>query len=93
MSHRALQRLITTAVTDPEFCSKLLNGDRPTLLTDFDFTDREREVLLSIGASSLQEFAARLDEWLQSQKSPVGSPNWGRMPHHYDYGRFAAGRR
>jgi hypothetical protein len=65
MSHRALQRIIGTAVTDPEFCTDLLNGKRQTVLTAFDLSAGERNMLLTIEASSLQEFASQLEEQLQ----------------------------
>ena len=66
MSHRALQRIIGTAVTDPEFCTDLLDGRRQTLLAAFDLSAEERNILLAIEAGSLQEFASRLEEQLQT---------------------------
>jgi hypothetical protein len=65
----ALHALVGTALTDPGFCNDLLNGRRHTVLAKFDLTDEEREVVLVIEAESIQEFAARLDEWLQAQES------------------------
>jgi hypothetical protein len=66
MSHRALQMIIATAVTDPQFCFDLLNGKRWSILEAFDLTVEERHILLAIEADSLQEFAARLEERLAS---------------------------
>ncbi|MFQ6100189.1 MAG: hypothetical protein ACE5OS_02990 [Anaerolineae bacterium] len=60
----ALQTLIGTALIDREFCQELLNGNRPVLLTEFDLTDEEREVVLAVEAESIQEFVVRLYEWL-----------------------------
>ena len=74
MSQMALQTLVGTALIDPEFCNDLLNGRRHTLLTKFDLTDEEREVVLVIEAESIQEFAARLDEWLKTQESLTSHP-------------------
>ena len=74
MSQMALQTLVGTALTDREFCNDLLNGRRHTLLTKFDLTDEEREVVLVIEAESIQEFAARLDEWLKVQESLISHP-------------------
>jgi hypothetical protein len=67
MSHRALQRIIGTAVTDPQFCVDLLDGKRRSILDAFDLTAEERRILLAIEANSLQEFAARLEERLESR--------------------------
>jgi hypothetical protein len=66
MSHRALQRVIGTAVTDPQFCTDLLDGKRRSILEPFDLTAEERHILLAIEAGSLQEFAARLEERLET---------------------------
>ena len=74
MSQMALQTLVGTALTDHEFRDDLLNGRRHTLLTKFDLTDEEREVILVIEAESIQEFAARLDEWLKAQESLISHP-------------------
>jgi hypothetical protein len=70
MSQAALQVLVGTALTDSEFCAELLNGKRHTLLLAFEFSDEERGFIQAIQAGSLQEFAARLDEWLQVQSLP-----------------------
>jgi hypothetical protein len=64
MSHQALQRIIATAVTDPQFCLDLLDGKRWSILNAFDLTAEERRILLAIEADSLQEFAAQLEEQL-----------------------------
>lgn len=64
MSATALQALIGTALVDREFCEELLNGKRPTLLAEFDLSDEEREVVLTIETDSIQEFAIGLYEWI-----------------------------
>ena len=74
MSHRALQRLVSTALTDQVFCDRLLNGRRRAVLTGFELTDEEQATVLSIEAGSLQEFAIQLDEWLQPYLSLAGRP-------------------
>ena len=68
MSQAALQILVGTALTDSQFCAGLLDGKRHTLLLAFEFTDEERRFIQAVQADSLQEFAARLDEWLQVQR-------------------------
>jgi hypothetical protein len=74
MSNIALQVLIGTALTDTKFCEGLLNGSRRRLLVDFDFTDEEQRALLGIDATSIQEFAAQLCEWLEVCDSPTSRP-------------------
>lgn len=74
MSQMALHAIVGTALTDPEFRNDLLNGRRHTLLTKFDLTDKEREVVLVIEAESIQEFAAHLCEWLEAQESLISYP-------------------
>jgi hypothetical protein len=71
MSHASLQLLIGTALTDTDFRKKLLNGQRRSVLTNFDLTDEETQFLYTIQAHDLQEFAIRLDEWLSSQAIPT----------------------
>jgi hypothetical protein len=72
MSRMALHVLVGTALTDPDFCDRLLNGGRPTLLAEFDLTAEEREAVLPIEAGSLSEFATRLEEWLAANEQPDG---------------------
>ena len=74
MSQMTLHTLVGTALTDREFRHDFLNGKRPTLLTKFDLTEEEREVVLGIEAESLQEFAAQLCKWLKFQESFIPHP-------------------
>ena len=74
MSSTALQALIGTALIDHEFCKGLLNARRLTLLTQFDLTDKEREILSTIKANSIYTFAVNLHERLTDQKRPVYLP-------------------
>ena len=78
MSSRTLQGLIGTALTDPEFCDRLLNGERHTLLVEFGLTDDEQSAIMAIEAGSLQEFAACLDEWLQEPGQVGARPAFSR---------------
>ena len=70
MAHIALHNMVATALVDLEFCAKLLNGQRPTIITEFDLTEAEREVVLGIRADTIEEFAAGLVEWLETEKAP-----------------------
>ncbi len=65
MSNTALQVLVGTALTNQRFCEGLLNGSRRRLLADFDLTDEEKQAVMTIDAASIQEFAARLCDWLE----------------------------
>ena len=64
MSKMALQALVGTALLDREFCDELLNGGRPVLLAEFDLSDEEQEVALTIETGSIQGFAIGLYERL-----------------------------
>jgi hypothetical protein len=73
MSDVALRSLIAHAVVDPELCAKLLNGEREHVLAQFELEDVERLALRRITASSLQAFAAQLDDWMRSQPYAKGT--------------------
>lgn len=64
MSNTELRALIGTALLDHEFCKTLLSENRHTSLVEFDLTNKEREIISSIKADSIQEFVIRLYEWL-----------------------------
>jgi hypothetical protein len=74
MSNIALQVLVGTALTDHKFCEGLLNGSRRILLADFDLTHEEQQAILAIDATSIQEFAAHLCEWLEVRDKPTSRP-------------------
>lgn len=67
MSDMALRSLIAHAVVDPQLCTKLLDGEREHVLSQFELSEMERLALRGIRASSLQAFAAQLEDWMQSQ--------------------------
>lgn len=67
MSDMALRSLIAHAVIDPQLCTKLLDGEREHVLSQFELSDMERLALRGFKASSLQAFAAQLENWMQSQ--------------------------
>jgi hypothetical protein len=62
--------MVATALVDLEFCAKLLNGQRPMIITEFDLTEAEKEVVLGIRADTIEEFAEGLVEWLEAEKAP-----------------------
>jgi len=68
MSRRALQNLLGVALIDRDFCEELLTKRRLALLDEFGLTDEERELVISIKADSIQDFAEQLYGWLQSRE-------------------------
>lgn len=73
MSKIALQSLIGTALIAPEFCERLLNNRKYLVLTEFDLTIEEKEIVTSIKADSIQEFAGQVCRWLKDQESVLPS--------------------
>ena len=74
-----LSRLVTAAVINQKFCDLLLTSPTTALASgysgeSFDLTPEERELVLSIRASSLTDFAVKLT----------------RNGHHKNSHRFAA---
>ncbi len=62
-----LQVLVGTATLDSRFCDRLLNGDRYQAIARFDLSEAEREVVLTIEANTLTEFAQALLIWMDRQ--------------------------
>lgn len=69
MATNGLGCLIMTAVVDPTFRDRLLAAPSD-VIDDFELTDDERQVMTSIQARSLAEFAAQLHRWL-AQRDPL----------------------
>ncbi len=67
MSEMALRSLISHAVVDDKMRSRLLNGERDRVFSQFELNEMERSALSKIRAGSLQSFAAQLDDWMRSQ--------------------------
>jgi hypothetical protein len=62
-----LQILVGTATLDSSFCDHLLKGDRYQAIAKFDLTEAEREVVLTIEANTITEFAQALLTWMDRQ--------------------------
>ncbi|MGB9723667.1 MAG: Os1348 family NHLP clan protein [Chloroflexia bacterium] len=75
MSCRELNRLIGTAMVEPDFRQALLGGWRAEALAAFDLTSEERAVLLGIEASNLQGFARALYNWISADNGAVPLPS------------------
>lgn len=67
MSDMALRNMISHAIVDDKMRSRLLNGERDDVLSQFELTETELRALSGIRAGSLQSFAAQLDDWMRSQ--------------------------
>jgi hypothetical protein len=58
-THR-IDELIWTALTDPTFCERMLNGHRREIVDSFGLTETERQILLAVKADTLESFAGAL---------------------------------
>ncbi|MFN8595377.1 MAG: hypothetical protein U0559_04230 [Anaerolineae bacterium] len=63
----ALEEVVGNAIIDREFRAGLLNGRRARLLSQFDLSPEEHQVLMNIRAESLESFASQLYGWVQAQ--------------------------
>ncbi|MDY7039239.1 MAG: Os1348 family NHLP clan protein [Chloroflexota bacterium] len=76
MLDHTLNKLIGTAITDKQFGALLLANPRATARR-FGLATEEVEAVASIHASTLSEFAQRLDEWMtQRQRRLRGNVYW-----------------
>jgi hypothetical protein len=72
----ALEDVVGSAIIDRDFRVGLLNGKRARLLSQFDLSPEEHQVLMDIRAESLESFARQLYGWVEAQraKRPVYLP-------------------
>lgn len=63
----ALEEVVGSAIIDRDFRAGLLNGKRARLLSQFDLSPEEHQVLMNIRAESLESFARQLYGWVESQ--------------------------
>ncbi len=56
----ALEDVVGSAIIDRDFRVGLLNGKRARLLSQFDLSPEEHQVLMDIRAESLESFARQL---------------------------------
>jgi hypothetical protein len=64
----ALEDVVGSAIIDRDFRVGLLNGKRARLLSQFDLSPEEHQVLMDIRAESLESFARQLYGWIESQR-------------------------
>jgi hypothetical protein len=72
MSSMAFHILVGRALTDPKFREALLSGSCRGLMADLQLSDEEQRAILAIRATSIQEFAAQLTEWLDARAGDGG---------------------
>ncbi|MCJ7703352.1 MAG: hypothetical protein MUO62_17345 [Anaerolineales bacterium] len=81
---RELSRLITAAVVNQGFCQMLLDNPKRALASGykgetFALGSEEQDLILSIRAGSLAEFAAKLADHKNRSNQNNGNSHWGRM--------------
>jgi hypothetical protein len=60
MPNHRIDELIWAALTDPDFCARLLNGQRREALAPFHLTEAEQRTILAVNADTLDAFAGAL---------------------------------
>ena len=68
MGYPVLEEAVGHAIIDQEFRAGLPNGKRARLLSQFNLTPDETQVLMSIRADSLEAFAGQLYRWIEAQQ-------------------------
>jgi len=69
MSFESLQAIVGTALVDRKFCEMLLVSPQ-VVARGFDLSDVEIQAVASIRAQTLEEFAAKIDSWIDGESSP-----------------------
>lgn len=72
MANAALTDILGSAVIDGDLRFALLRNPG-SILADFDLTLDEREAILSIRATTFEDFAAQLYAWMVGQGNGYGS--------------------
>ncbi len=74
MAFESLQAVVGTAVIDSSFRKALLNGSRRHVISSFDLTHEEVDIVMGIKADSLEQFAGQLDQWICKAQGKVDPP-------------------
>ena len=86
MSKFCIQRVIGKAVVSQQFRAGLLNGSRAKLLREFDLTLGEFHELMQIQATTLEEFAAAVDQLIETSAAVASRsperPDHAQPVHH-----------
>ncbi|MCB9135747.1 MAG: hypothetical protein H6636_09990 [Anaerolineales bacterium] len=70
MSRFNLNAIATKALLDHKFQADILNGHRKERLNEFDLSDDEKRVVLSIEAKNVDQFVTRLGNWMYAIEGP-----------------------
>jgi hypothetical protein len=68
-----LEEVVGTAIIDRDFRAGLLNGRRARLLSQFNLSPEEHQVLMGIRADSLESFSPQRYCWIEAQRRPAQS--------------------
>ncbi len=68
MNHSRLQILAGAARMDTILCERLLNGQRRQVAVEFGLSRREVDAVMEIEASTVQDFAVGLLNWMTQQQ-------------------------
>ncbi|MGB7539563.1 MAG: hypothetical protein WBM17_13570 [Anaerolineales bacterium] len=68
MGETAIQRLVCQAVISDQYRNRLLGSERAEVLRTSGLDEQEQEVLLSIPAGTLEEFAAGVERMARQWK-------------------------
>jgi hypothetical protein len=60
MPTNRIDELVWTALTDPTFCEKVLNGHRREIVDSLCLPEAERRAVLAVQADTLEAFAGAL---------------------------------
>lgn len=70
MSRLNLNAIATKALLDHNFQTDILNGHRKERLTEFDLSEDEKRVVLSIEAKNVDQFVTHLGNWMYAIEGP-----------------------
>jgi len=80
MSVAALKTVIGATLVDREFCEELLDGNRLTILAEFDLADEEQEAVLAIQQFPLWEKSQIVAAISQSRRT-LYAAKYTRFPN------------
>ena len=87
MNHKALNQLLCAALVNQDFCQTLLNNAAEAISTGylgnkFNLTLAEKDLLLTIHARTLEDFAGQVSDWIASDKPirTISTPQFNNFP-------------
>ena len=70
MSQKAVEQIIGRMVTDSQF-RKLVFSDPDTALAEYDLTMDERQAILALESTAVEDFAGKLDKRITKAKFEI----------------------